>query len=109
MQLTHPLSSVNVLQFNAAYSPYHNIRLGKPYPAILATTADTDDRVASGHSFKHVNTLQAADICPSPLLVRFQMRAGHGAGKTTDKMIEETADRWAFAAHWTGLNVKPVN
>ncbi|MEH2387393.1 MAG: prolyl oligopeptidase family serine peptidase [Nostoc sp.] len=88
------------------YSPYHNIQSGKAYPAILATTADTDDRVVPGHSFKYVAALQAADIGPKPHLVRIETRAGHGAGKPTDKIIEETADMWAFAAHWTGLKVK---
>lgn len=90
------------------YSPYHNIQSGKAYPAILATTADTDDRVIPGHIFKYVAALQAADIGPKPHLVRIETRAGHGAGKPTDKIIEETADMWAFAAQWTGLDVKPT-
>ena len=91
------------------YSPYHNIQTGKahpPYPAILATTADTDDRVVPGHTFKYVAALQAADIGPKPHLARIEARAGHGAGKPTDKHIKETADLWAFAAHWTGLVVE---
>jgi prolyl oligopeptidase len=88
------------------YSPYHNIQSGKAYPAILATTADTDDRVVPGHSFKYVAALQATDIGSKPHLVRIETRAGHGAGKPVDKIIEETADMWAFAAHWTGLDVK---
>ncbi|NJL56252.1 MAG: S9 family peptidase [Richelia sp. RM2_1_2] len=88
------------------YSPYHNIQSGKTYPAILATTADTDDRVVPGHTFKYVAALQAADIGDKPHLVRIETRAGHGAGKPTDKIVEETADMWAFAAHWTGLDVR---
>ncbi|MGK6321002.1 prolyl oligopeptidase family serine peptidase [Sphingomonas sp. DT-204] len=88
------------------YSPYHNIRTGVTYPAILATTADTDDRVVPGHTFKYVAALQAADIGPKPHLARIETRAGHGSGKPTDKIIEETADLWAFAAKWTGLEVK---
>jgi prolyl oligopeptidase len=88
------------------YSPYHNIQSGKAYPAILATTADADDRVVPGHTFKYVAALQAADIGSKPHLVRIETRAGHGAGKPVDKAIEETADMWAFAAHWTGLKVK---
>ncbi|MBX3595442.1 prolyl oligopeptidase family serine peptidase [Sphingomonas sp.] len=90
------------------YSPYHNIQAGKDYPAILATTADTDDRVVPGHTFKYTAALQAADIGPKPHLVRIETRAGHGSGKPTDKVIEETADLWAFAAKWTGLKVDPV-
>jgi prolyl oligopeptidase len=89
-----------------SYSPYHNIQSGKAYPAILATTADTDDRVVPGHSFKYVAALQAAAIGDKPHLARIETRAGHGAGKPTDKIIEETADMWAFAAHWTGMKVK---
>ena len=92
----------------AAYSPLHNIRSGKAYPAVLATTADTDDRVVPSHTFKYIAALQAADIGPKPHLVRIETRAGHGAGKPMDKAITETADLWAFAAHWTGLEVKAV-
>ena len=88
-----------------AYSPYHNIAPGTDYPAILVTTADSDDRVVPGHSFKYIAALQAADIGPMPRLVRIETRAGHGAGKPTDKIIAETADMWAFAAYWTGLDV----
>jgi prolyl oligopeptidase len=88
------------------YSPYHNIRPGESYPAILATTADRDDRVVPGHTFKYVAALQAAEIGCRPHLVRIETRAGHGAGKPTDKIIEETADMWVFAAHFTGLDVK---
>jgi prolyl oligopeptidase len=90
------------------YSPYHNIQPGKLYPAIIATTADTDDRVVPGHTFKYVTALQAAAIGPKPHLARVETRAGHGAGKPIDKVIAETADLWAFAAHWTGLDVKAV-
>jgi prolyl oligopeptidase len=91
------------------YSPYHNIGSGKAYPAILATTADTDDRVVPSHTFKYVAALQAAEIGAKPHLARIETRAGHGAGKPTEKIIEETADMWAFAAHWTGLDVKATN
>lgn len=92
-----------------AYSPYHNIANGKDYPAILVTTADTDDRVVPGHSFKYTAAVQAAQIGSKPHLIRIETRAGHGSGKPTDKIIEETADLWAFAARWTGLEVKPVD
>ena len=85
------------------YSPYHNIRAGVDYPAILVTTADTDDRVVPGHSFKYTAALQAASIGPKPHLIRIETRAGHGSGKPTDKLIEEYADLWAFLGHWTGM------
>jgi prolyl oligopeptidase len=86
-----------------SYSPCHNILSGRDYPAILITTADTDDRVVPGHSFKYAAALQAARIGPRPHLIRIETRAGHGAGTPTSKMIEEYADLWAFAAKWTGL------
>jgi len=79
-----------------AYSPYHNIEPGTEYPAILVTTADTDDRVVPGHSFKYAAAMQAAQAGPAPVLIRIETRAGHGAGAPTDKMIREYADRWAF-------------
>ena len=88
------------------YSPYHNVRSGVAYPAILATTADTDDRVVPGHTFKYAAAIQAADIGPKPHLVRIETRAGHGSGKPTDKIIDEAADLWAFIAKWTGMTVE---
>lgn len=91
-----------------AYSPYHNIQSGKAYPAVLVTTADTDDRVVPGHSFKYTAALQAADIGDKPHLIRIETRAGHGAGKPTDKIIAERADLWAFAAFWTGLAIRDL-
>ena len=88
------------------YSPYHNIRDGVEYPAVLVTTADTDDRVVPGHSFKYTAALQHADAGDRPHLIRIETRAGHGSGKPTDKIIEEAADKYAFAAKWTGLSVE---
>lgn len=85
------------------YSPYHNVRGGQRYPAILVSTADTDDRVVPGHSFKYTAALQAADIGDRPHMIRIETRAGHGAGKPVDKLIAEHADLYAFAARWTGL------
>jgi prolyl oligopeptidase len=88
-----------------AYSPYHNIRSGADYPAVLVTTADTDDRVVPGHSFKYIAALQAANTGEEPKLIRIETRAGHGSGKPTEKIIEEFADMWAFIAHHTGMEV----
>ena len=88
-----------------AYSPYHNIRMGVSYPAMLVTTADTDDRVVPGHSFKYAAALQAADPNGKPHLIRIETRAGHGAGKPTDKVVAEGADTLAFLAQWTGLGL----
>ncbi len=86
-----------------AWSPLHNIRDGVDYPAILVSTADTDDRVVPAHSFKYAAALQAAQLGARPRLIRIDTRAGHGAGKPTERQIAEIADLWAFAARWTGL------
>lgn len=80
------------------YSPYHNIREDVRYPATLIVTADTDDRVVPGHSFKFAAALQAAQQGDAPILIRIETRAGHGAGKPTAKQIEEVADEWSFLA-----------
>ncbi len=87
------------------YSPYHNIQSGTDYPALLVTTADTDDRVVPGHSFKYTAALQAANIGDKPHLIRVETRAGHGSGKPTDKAIEEAADVLSFLGYWSGLEV----
>jgi len=79
-----------------AYSPYHNLKEGVKYPATLVTTADTDDRVVPGHSFKFAAKLQACQAGPAPVLIRIETKAGHGAGKPTTKQIEELADEYAF-------------
>ncbi len=89
-----------------AYSPYHNITKGKDYPAIMVMTADTDDRVVPGHSFKYTAALQAASTGSKPHLIRIETRAGHSSGKPTDKTIAEFSDAYAFIAKWTGLELK---
>ena len=86
-----------------AYSPLHRLRPGTRYPATLITTADHDDRVVPGHSFKFAAALQAAQAGPAPVLLRVETKAGHGAGKPTAKLIEEQADRWAFLVRVLGL------
>ncbi|MCH7506408.1 MAG: S9 family peptidase [Proteobacteria bacterium] len=91
-------SSANPEEFKAlyAYSPYHNVKQGTHYPAILVATADTDDRVVPGHSFKYAAAIQSAQAGDAPVLIRIQTRAGHGAGIPTDKIIQQYADFWAF-------------
>lgn len=78
------------------YSPLHNIKPGTKYPAVLITTADHDDRVVPAHSFKYAATLQAAQAGDAPILARIEVKAGHGAGKPTTKIIEEHADLYGF-------------
>jgi prolyl oligopeptidase len=82
--------------FLYAYSPLHHLKPGTRYPATFVTTADHDDRVVPGHSFKFAAALQAAQAGPAPVLIRIETKAGHGAGKPTAKIIEEQTDRWAF-------------
>ena len=78
------------------YSPLHNIKVGTCYPATLVTTADHDDRVVPSHSFKFTATLQAAQGCNKPVLIRVETQGSHGY-RPTDKRIAELADQWAFA------------
>ena len=92
-------SSDNAEQFKALvkYSPLHNLKAGQCYPATMITTADHDDRVVPAHSFKFAAAAQAAQAPGgAPILIRIDVKAGHGAGKPTGKVIEEVADRWGF-------------
>ncbi len=86
-----------------AYSPYHNIKEGTCYPPTMVTTADTDDRVVPGHSFKFTAALQRAQSCEKPILIRIETKAGHGAGKPTSKIIEEITDQFAFLVKELGM------
>jgi prolyl oligopeptidase len=91
-------SSDNADEFKALlkYSPLHNLKPGTCYPATLITTADHDDRVVPAHSFKFAAAAQAAQGGSKPVLIRIDVKAGHGAGKPTAKQIDEVADRWSF-------------
>jgi prolyl oligopeptidase len=101
-------SSDDAEQFKAiyAYSPLHNLKPGTKYPATLVTTADHDDRVVPGHSFKFAATLQADQAGAAPVLIRVETKAGHGAGKPVSKQIEEMADEWAFVARNLNMDVE---
>jgi prolyl oligopeptidase len=87
-----------------AYSPLQNIKPGVCYPATLATTADHDDRVVPSHSYKFTATLQAAQACSKPVLIRVETQGSHGY-RATDKQIVERADMMAFVARQLGLAV----
>ena len=89
-----------------AYSPLHTIREGVDYPAILVTTADTDDRVVPAHSLKYAAALQEAEIGARPHLLRVAKGAGHGQGTPRTARIAQIAAQWAFAARWTGLDLR---
>ena len=83
-------------KFMYAYSPLHNVKKGTAYPPTLITTADHDDRVLPAHAMKFAATLQANDAGVNPVLIRIDTKAGHGGGKPTAKVIEETADIYSF-------------
>lgn len=87
------------------YSPLHTIRENTDYPAVLVTTADHDDRVVPAHSFKYIATLQEKYQGTNPVMIRIETKAGHGAGKPTEKVIEEVADEYAFI--FDNMNIKP--
>ncbi|MEN3939960.1 prolyl oligopeptidase family serine peptidase [Prosthecobacter sp. SYSU 5D2] len=99
-------SSENADQFKAlyAYSPLHNLKPGTRYPATMVTTADHDDRVVPAHSFKFAARLQECQANDGPpVLIRIETSAGHGAGTALTKVIEETADEWAFLHEVLGM------
>jgi prolyl oligopeptidase len=100
-------SSDDPAEFKAlyAYSPLHNLKPGTKYPPTLIATSDHDDRVVPGHSFKFAATMQADQAGPAPVLIRIEVKAGHGAGKSITKLIDETADTWAFVAHNLDMKV----
>jgi prolyl oligopeptidase len=79
-----------------AYSPYHHVRDGVAYPAVLLATAESDTRVDPMHARKMAARLQVATASSRPILLRLESRAGHGAGKPLNKMLEELTDTWAF-------------
>ena len=89
----------------SAYSPYHNIKSGVAYPPVMITTADHDDRVVPGHSFKYAARLQAAQGGDAPILIRVQTKSGHGAGKPVSMQIDEATDMWGFLVK--ALDIQP--
>lgn len=99
--------SVEMAKYLLDYSPIHNIKNdGTPYPAILITTADHDDRVVPAHSFKYAATLQAANTGDKPKLIRIESNAGHGAGKPLSKSLDEYSDIYSFIFYNLGVEPK---
>lgn len=96
--------SQEMAEYLLGYSPIHNISNdGTPYPAIMVTTADHDDRVVPAHSFKYAATLQAANTGDAPKLIRIDSKAGHGAGKPVAKVVDEYADIYSFIFYNLGI------
>ena len=95
-------SSENPEQFKwlYAYSPYHHVKAGVEYPAVLFMTADTDTRVDPMHAKKMTALMQAearnGSSVARPILLRIESKAGHGAGKPVTKQIEEFTDVYSF-------------
>jgi prolyl oligopeptidase len=90
-------------KFLYAYSPLHNVKEGVDYPATFILAADTDDRVVPAHARKFAAALQAANNGNNPILLRIEMKAGHGLGKPTARVIEEKSDVLAFLFERFGM------
>lgn len=95
--------SKEMFNYLKGYSPVHNVKEGTQYPATLVTTGDHDDRVVPAHSFKFAAELQAKQTGPNPVLIRIDTNAGHGAGKSTEAIINEQVDIQAFALYNMGI------
>ena len=98
--------SAKYFKYLYSYSPYHNIKDVTVYPATMVTTADHDDRVVPGHSFKFAAKLQHAQAGKAPILIRIDKQAGHGAGKPLSKIIDEQTDIWSFMFY--SMNITPI-
>ena len=100
--------SKEMADYLLGYSPIHNIKNdGTPYPAIMVTTADHDDRVVPAHSFKYAAALQQANTGDAPKIIRIDSKAGHGAGKPISKVIDEYTDIYSFIFY--NLGIEPKN
>jgi prolyl oligopeptidase len=98
--------SKEMFEYLYKYSPLHSIKKDTEYPAVLATTADHDDRVVPAHSFKYMATLQENYHGKNPVMIRIQTKAGHGGGMPTAMIIEEYSDLWAFTMKNLGVEPK---
>ncbi len=99
-------ASADQFKYLYAYSPYHNVKDGTKYPPTLVMTSDHDDRVFPAHSFKFAAAMQHAQGGDAPVLLRVESKAGHGAGRPTEKIIDDVADRFAFLVK--NLNFTPT-
>ncbi len=99
--------SKEMFDYLLGYSPVHNVKKGTSYPATMVTTGDHDDRVVPAHSFKFAAALQAGHEGNNPVLIRIATNAGHGAGKSTEQIIEEQADKWSFIMYNMGYEQLP--
>ena len=95
--------SKEMFEYLKSYSPVHNVKKGGCYPSTMIITSDHDDRVVPAHSFKFGAELQEKQSCPNPILIRIEMNAGHGAGRSTDQVINENADLLSFGFYEMGI------
>lgn len=98
--------SREMFDYLKSYSPVHNVRAGVCYPSTMVITSDHDDRVVPAHSFKFGSELQAKQACANPVLMRIEINAGHGAGRSTEQVINENSDMLSFALYEMGLMPK---
>ncbi|MCP2037205.1 prolyl oligopeptidase family protein [Chryseobacterium sp. HSC-36S06] len=95
--------SKEMFEYLKSYSPVHQVKKGVCYPSTMIITSDHDDRVVPAHSFKFGAELQEKQSCNNPVLVRIEVNAGHGAGRSTDQVIGENADLLSFALYEMGI------
>ena len=96
--------SEEMFKYLKSYSPLHNVKEGTCYPSTMITTGDHDDRVVPAHSFKFGAELQAKQKCSNPILLRVETSGGHGAGKSTEQLINENADKMSFTLSEMGIS-----
>lgn len=97
--------NAEMFKYLLSYSPVHNVKKDVCYPATMVTTGDHDDRVVPAHSYKFAAELQEKQACSNPTLIRIDTKAGHGAGKSTEAIINEVTDKFAFALYVMGIKL----
>jgi prolyl oligopeptidase len=95
--------SKEMFEYIKGYSPVHNVKAGTKYPATMVTTGDHDDRVVPAHSFKFAAELQAKQAGDNLVLIRIDVKAGHGAGKSVAATIQENVDMQVFTLYNMGV------
>lgn len=99
--------SKEMFEYIKGYSPVHNVKANTKYPATMVTTGDHDDRVVPAHSFKFAAELQEKQAGENPTLIRIDINAGHGAGKSVAASIQESVDIMAFTLYNMGITKLP--
>lgn len=99
--------SKEMFEYLKGYSPVQNVKSGTKYPATMVTTGDHDDRVVPAHSFKFAAELQEKQAGENPVLIRIDVKAGHGAGKSVAATIQENVDIQAFTLYNMGFKALP--